>query len=135
MIVATTCGVILIKTMKSNDIDTIEQPVVQNIDEKQIPEFVALPNDESSNSNDLKKQMHVDSPKPLTDDDIRSLPDALRYDAITGEPLYPDIDGPEARLSQAEIDEMNELNEGGFDGPEIRLSQAEIDEMNETAAY
>ena len=139
MIVATVCGVILIKTIKSSDVDTTEQHRVEDIDgtssevKEQTPEVAALPNDQDDDANHT--EVYVDSPNPLTDDDIRRLPDELRYDSATGEPLYPDIDGPEMRLSQEEINEMNELNEGELDGPETTLSQAEIDEMNKNAAY
>lgn len=139
MIVATVCGVILIKTMKSSDVDTTEQHRVEDIDgtssevKGQTPEIAALPNDQDDDANHT--EVYVDSPNPLTDDDIRRLPDELRYDSATGEPLYPEIDGPEMRLSQEEINEMNELNEGELDGPETTLSQAEIDEMNKNAAY
>lgn len=139
MIVATACGVILIKTMKSSDVDTTEQHIAEDIDgtslevKEQIPEVAALPDDQDDNANHT--EVYVDSPNPLTDDDIRRLPDELRYDAATGEPLYPEIDGPEMRLSQEEINEINELNESESDGPETTLSQAEIDEMNKNAAY
>lgn len=139
MIVATVCGVILIKTMKSSDVDTTQQHRVEDIDgtssevKEQTPEVAALPNDQDDDAN--RTEVYVDSPNPLTDDDIRRLPDELRYDSATGEPLYPEIDGPEMRLSQEEINEMNELNEGELDGPETTLSQAEIDEMNKNAAY
>lgn len=138
MMVATACVVILIKTIQSSDGDTTEQHRVEDIDRTsevkgQIPEVVALPDNQDDDANHT--EVYVDSPNPLTNDDIRRLPDELRYDAATGKPLYPEIDGPEIRLSQEETNEINELDESDFDGPEITLSQAEIDEMNENAAY
>lgn len=139
MMVATACGVILIKTIKSSDLDTTEQYKVGDMDrtslevKEKIPEAVTLSDDQDDDTTHTEE--YVDSPNPLTDDDIRRLPDELRYDADTGEPLYPEIDGPEIRLSQEEINEMNESNEGDFSGPEITLSQVEIDEMNKNAAY
>ena len=139
MMVATACGVILIKTIKSSDLDTTEQHKVGDMDrtslevKEKISEAVTLSDDQDDDTTHTEE--YVDSPNPLTDDDIRRLPDELRYDADTGEPLYPEIDGPEIRLSQEEINEMNESNEGDFSGPEITLSQVEIDEMNKNAAY
>lgn len=41
-------------------------------------------------------------------DYIRSLPIDDRYNPTTGEPLYPEVDGPEWLLSQSEIDEINQ---------------------------
>ena len=122
--------------MKSSNIDMVKQPMAESTnkklldEQKQTSEVTTLPDEKASTVGNVKNQMYVDSPNPLTDDDIRSLPTELRYDSETGEPLYPDIDGPEIILSQAEIDEMNAVSESEFGGPEIRLSQVEIDEMN-----
>ena len=81
MMVATACGVILIKTIKSSDLDTTEQYKVGDMDrtslevKEKIPEAVTLSDDQDDDTTHTEE--YVDSPNPLTDDDIRRLPDEL----------------------------------------------------------
>lgn len=90
-----------------------ESPPQVSVQENEIVEEVELNNDEeldTAENSEVVANIEPDyNDSDVTDSALMEEVDEeqSRYNSVTGEPLYPEVDGPEVRVSQDEIDEMN----------------------------